>query len=404
MSAMGLKIGFCGTGAFADCFIPLFKAHPLVDEVVLSDINAEKLAEKSAKWDLPKTYPSLDALCEQDLDAIAIFSQNWAHGPQAVQALRAGKHVYSAVPAGISVDEIRELVKAADETGRIYMIGETSYYYPGAIYSRERHANGDFGRIVYCEGEYYHDYDHGLYDVMKWRGGDRWREFAGSPPMHYPTHSTGQVVSVTYAHATHVSCFGFVDNHPDGLFRKDVNMWHNEFSDETALFRMSDGSTMRINEFRRVGHPGTEAISIYGTEGCFEQQANAQAWVTKDRAQLINLQELLAPVGVPVKLEGDMAKVTDALTHTGMSQVHDIARLPANFAELPNGHLGSHQFLVDDFVKCCVANELPPNNAWQAARYVLPGLTAHESALRGGELLEVPDLGDAPRPALVPEL
>lgn len=41
-------------------------------------------------------------------------------------------------------------------------------------------------------------------------------------------------------------------------------------------------------------------------------------------------------------------------------------------------------------------NKLPPNNAWDAARFMIPGLIAHESALRGGELLDIPDLGDAP--------
>ena len=40
---MALKIGICGTGAFADCFISLFNAHPLVDRVVLADLDAEKL-------------------------------------------------------------------------------------------------------------------------------------------------------------------------------------------------------------------------------------------------------------------------------------------------------------------------------------------------------------------------
>ena len=81
-------------------------------------------------------------------------------------------------------------------------------------------------------------------------------------------------------------------------------------------------------------------------------------------------------------------------THLGAAAVHDTARLPREFAGLPNGHAGSHQFLVDDFVKACQHGETPPNNAWDAARYVLPGLAAHESALQGGKLLPVLDLGD----------
>ena len=61
---MGFKIGVCGTGTFADKFIPLFQAHPLVEKVVLSDLDAAKLQEKAALWGITETYPSLDALCE----------------------------------------------------------------------------------------------------------------------------------------------------------------------------------------------------------------------------------------------------------------------------------------------------------------------------------------------------
>jgi predicted dehydrogenase len=394
---MGLKIGICGVGAFADCFIPLFKAHPLVEQVVLCDLDAEKLGAKSARFDLPTTCPSLDELCRTDVDAIALFSQNWLHGPQAVQALQAGKHVYSAVPSAISLEEITALVQTVAQTGQVYMIGETSYYYPCAIYCRERFRQGDFGAIVYGEGEYYHDFDHGLYDVMKWRGGDDWKRFAGGPPMYYPTHSTSLIVSVTGAHATHVSCLGFVDHHEDGLFRVDVNIWENVFSNQTALLRMSDGSMARLNEFRRIGHPGTVGMSLYGTLGSYEEQTAGQMWVTKNRAEAENLTDLLAPVGQPVTAGGDMDKVTASDgTHHGVSRVHDLSRLPQEFIGLPNGHLGSHQYLVDDFVQACASGQQPPNNVWQAARYLVPGLIAVESAKREGEQLPVPDFGDAP--------
>jgi len=63
---------------------------------------------------------------------------------------------------------------------------------------------------------------------------------------------------------------------------------------------------------------------------------------------------------------------------------------------LPNGHMGTHQFLVDDFVKAVHFEKLPPCNAWFAARCNVPGLVAHESALRGGVQMEVPDFGDPP--------
>jgi predicted dehydrogenase len=375
-----IKLGICGVGAFASKFIPLFKAHPFVRQLTLCDLDAAKLQDVAHRFGIDRTCPSLDALCQTDVDAIAIFSQNWLHGPHAVQAVRAGKHVYSAVPSAITMEEITALVQAVEQTGRIYMVGETSYYYPAAIYCRDRFRKGDFGDIVYGEGEYYHDFDHGLYDVMRWRGGGDWKKYAGCPPMHYPTHSMSFLVSVTGAHMTQVSCLGWVDRHEDGLFREGVNLWNNVFSNESALFRMSDGSMARINEFRRIGHPGGERINLYGTLCSYEEQGregHQRLWVSKDRKVQIDLTDLLGCDNLGRKL----------------APIHPVARLPREFENLPNGHNGSHQFLVDDFVKACVSAEQPPNNVWKAARYLIPGLVAHESARLGGVVKEVPDLG-----------
>lgn len=393
---MGIHVGVCGVGAFANSFIPLFKAHPEVASVTLCDLDAAKLKEKAERFGIARTCPSLDELCQTGVDAIALFTQNWLHGPQAVQALKAGKHVYSAVPSAITLEEITALVRTVEQTGRIYMIGETSYYYPCALYCRERFRKGDFGRVVYAEGEYLHDFDHGLYDVYKWRGGDRWKEIAGSPPMHYPTHSVSMIVSVTGAHATHVSCLGVVDQHEDGLFRKGVNRWDNEFSNETALMHMSDGSVARINEFRRIGHPGEVRMSLYGTLGSYEEQYGNNIWVTKDHASLQNITGLLESRGVPAREKGDamVEKVGGDAVFSGASTVHPVERLPREYIGLSNGHRGSHQFLIHDFVMACVSRQPPPTNVWQAARYLTPGLIAHESAKRGGEMMAIPDFGD----------
>jgi predicted dehydrogenase len=356
----------------------LFKAHPLVGEVSLADVDAGKLEENSRRHGLPVTHPSLEHALDSDADAIVLITQNWMHGPQAVQALRAGKHVYSAVPAGISVDEIRDLVRTVEETGLVYMIGETSHYYPGAVYCRAKYREGAFGQVVYNEGEYFHDWDHGLYDVMKQRAGKEWRGEGGKPPMYYPTHSTGGIVSILGARMTHVSCQGFVDDHPDGVYAPGANHYDNRFSCQSALFKMSSGGMCRINEFRRIGHPSVERMSMFGTDACFQNSLAGQVWTDKDGAT--RLDDLL-----------------QCRTHDGfhdMSLVHEIGRLPRSFRSLPNGHQGSHQFLVDDFVKAVHEKKTPPNNVWQAARYVLPGIVAHDSSVRGGELLEIPDFGD----------
>jgi len=107
---MSIQIGVCGTGAFAQNFIRLFQAHPLVDEVVLADLIPERVEASAREFGVTRTYGSLEELCESDIDAIALLTQRQLHRPQAIQALRAGKHVYSAVPIGQTVEESEPLL------------------------------------------------------------------------------------------------------------------------------------------------------------------------------------------------------------------------------------------------------------------------------------------------------
>src|SRR5918994_7498012 len=154
---MGIKVAVVGTGLWGRRLIPLFKVHPLVDEIALCDLDGAKLEAAAAEFGIAKTYPSLDAVCASDVDAVVLVTQHWLHAPQAIQVLQAGKHVYSSAPAGITVEEIGELVRTVERTGRIYVMGETSYYYSWVAYCRDRYLKGDFGDIIYSDADYFHD-------------------------------------------------------------------------------------------------------------------------------------------------------------------------------------------------------------------------------------------------------
>ncbi len=385
---MGIRIGVCGAGQFASSFIPLFQAHPLVDEVCIAEVIPERRTAQAARFGIARTYASLDELCASDVDAIALFTQRWLHGPQAVQALRAGKHVYSAVPAAITLEEVRDLVRAVEETDRIYMTGETSYYYPVALYCRERWRREDFGDFVYAEAEYLYDMSHGFYGAYRYSGGPDWKRTASFPPMLYLTLSTSMLLSITGARLTRVSCLGYVDRADDGVFRKDVSLWQNEFSNETALIRTSDGGMFRVNVFRRIGVAGGSSVrlSFYGTRASFEEQTNARVWNTLTPDDQEDVRSLLEcrPIPIPEVERERLSAVLRAEFFTGVSSVHPIARLPASFAGLPNGHYGSHQFLVCDFVEAVTSGRQPPNNVWMAARYCLPGIVCARVGQTGG--------------------
>ena len=419
MTSSKLSIGVCGAGRFASSFIPLFNAHPLVGEVRLAEAFPERRAEQAARFGIEHTHGSLEELCDSPVDAVALFTQRWLHGPQAVYALEHGKHVYSAVPAAITLDEVTNLVRAVERTGRVYMNGETSYYYPSVLYCRDRFAKGDFGRFVYAEACYTHDMSHGFYEAYQHSGGDEWKATASFPPMLYPTHSTSMIISVTGERFTHVSCFGQVDEEDDGVFKEDVSLWRNTFSNQVALYRTADGGMARVMELRRIGLPrgNSNRMALYGTKASFEEQWFAKFWVDRDEQPStgaagaqgvrgpgggIDLMEALTCRPAPRRSISDAEwnETPDALRDdffAGVSSVHPIERLPKEFAGLRNGHQGSHQFLACDFIEAVASNTTPPNNVWQAARYCLPGIVAHESSKRGGELMEIPDFGDPPK-------
>lgn len=414
-----MKLVVVGTGLWGRRLIPLFKLHPAVTHIALCDLDEAKLRATSREFDIPDTYPSLDAVCaDSSVDAVVLVTQHWLHAPQAVAVLKAGKHVYSSAPAGMSVDEIETLVRTVEETGRIYVMGETSYYYSWVFYCKARFDAGDFGRIVYSEADYFHDLEHGLRDVFKERGGENWQELAVIPPMYYLTHCTSQVIGVTRSHMTHVSCNGFEDTEDDGVFLPDRNRWGNSFSNQTALFRMSDGSSCRANVYWRVGHPSMTKLSLYGTQASFEYDCTTAAW--SNRAGVTDITSKLMPeVLRPAWLAPGLVNLARRMKHAGLipswvrshrgvasdggavldvGPYQPVELLPKQYAGLQDmgGEWGTNYFMVNEFVDACSTGKLPPNNVWQAARYTVPGIIAHQSATEGGKLLPIPDFGDPP--------
>ena len=407
---MGIKIGVVGAGIFSGDFIRLFKLHPDVEEVVIADVVPERVKDAMARHGLKRGYLGLDEMLAEapDIDSVAIFTQRHLHGPMVIKALEAGKNVYSAVPIACEIDEIGEIIETVKKTGKVYMMGETCYYYPCAIYCRQKYKEGGFGKFVYGESQYYHDISE-MYADFKHSAGDDWRKPAGIPPMFYPTHSISMILSALPGeHIKKVSCFGYEDHNADDIYGKGKNYWDNPFSNETALFSLSGGGVMRVNEFRRVGinKPSSYITAFYGDEGSYEcsvtQHTFQRGHSAPDGPRIEYLDELINTYRyIEDKHAGtiDMTKDPCSVRYIeGFSPIQDLSRLPEPFREKNiHAHYNSHPFLVDDFVRAVKADKLPPNNAWDAARYMVPGLVAHESALKGGITMDVPYFGDAPK-------
>jgi hypothetical protein len=115
---------------------------------------------------------------------------------------------------------------------------------------------------------------------------------------------------------------------------------------------------------------------VYGSKASFIDSFGQSRWITRDNRpeQFLTDEEMRDPL--PPEVAAAFANDKGETDY--------------------GGHGGSHAYLVHEFVDAVAHNRIPAINAWEAARYLAPGVIAHKSALRGGELMKVPDWGDAP--------
>lgn len=402
---MGISLGLVGLGAFGSVFAKFFKAHPLVDRIALCDCETSKvkkfledpfMADKVSEKDC---FETLDELCKTDVDAIVVITQPWLHAPQCLQVLNSGKDVYSAVPL-ICIPDNDETLEwgckikdAVKKSGKQYMLGETTIYRPQTMLCRRLAAEGKFGEFVYAEGEYTHDVDNpcNLREVAKSRRtgkvGEQYSKFIApyrarglkTTPMSYPTHSISGPLSVMNTRAISVSALGTPNTNDDPHFAYD------DFSNVTALYRLANGASLRICEYREVGTISmdlieSETFRIFGKTGAFTHNH----FISNGRN---------VP-GEPVEWkdqEYTYADMRDALPDDVLEEFKKVINPNAKPGDdfVPTGHGGSHPYLVHNFVKMVADGTPSPIPIDDAMHYMAMGIAAHQSALKDGEVVKI---------------
>ncbi len=408
MNKEKIVIAVIGCGRFAKNFVPLFKAHPAVKKVYVCDLIPERAKTYSENYGVPIIGSFEEALASSEVNAIAIFTQRYLHGGMAIKALKAGKHVYSSVPCSIDIEEIKEIERLVRETRLTYSMGETGFYRAPAIFCREEYAKGTFGKFTYGEAHYNHDIRN-MEESFRSSGGDDWKKYAGIPPMYYPTHSTAMILStMPGVYAKKVSAVGFAQGPRTDIYGTDgQNLYNNPFSNTAMLLQLSNGGVARISENRCVGWraPETYISQYYGSEGGYEFSVAKHhlAKYREDDPHKVTMTDVTAelmPKEATKMINEDYAnaiqEIADGFGFRLTSPVQPTERLPKEFEGIHNGHNGTHHFLIDDFCRAYETGKLSPCNIWEVARWNIPGLTAHKSALAGGEVMDVIDLGNPP--------
>ena len=403
-----IRIAVIGCGRFAKNFVPLFKAHPFVEEVYVCDQRKERVETYARDFGVKTIESFEEALASDKINAIAIFTQRFKHGPMAIAALKAGKHVYSAVPCSLSVDEIIEIKELVEKTRLIYSMGETGYYRAPAIFCRREFAKGTFGKFTYGEAHYNHDIRN-MENSFRSSGGDDWKGYAGVPPFFYPTHSTSMILStMPGVYAKKVVAFGYKESPRTDIYGTDgQNLYNNPFANEVMLLELSNGGIARISENRCVGWhaPETYISQYYGTDGGYEfsvAKHHLATWKAENpcTVDMKDVTDELLPERLAELVKTDYStaiqEIAGGAGFREASPIQPLERLPESYKGIHNGHNGTHHFLIDDFCRAVETGKLTPTNIWQVARWNIPGLLAHQSALQGGVTIDVPDLGNPP--------
>jgi len=336
-----IRVGIVGYGVCKFGADFGFQNHPNVEIVAVSDLFPDRCAELAKVCGCSKTYPSLEELVKDNkIEAVFMATDAASHAKHAIEILKHGKHVASAVPAVFgSLEDADRLFEAVKASGLKYMMFETSSFREDLYAMRQIYNAGGLGKLVYSEGEYFHYMSEPIDSYKGWR--------IGLPPQWYPTHSNAYHICVTGGSFTEVSCLGMpsIINH----LKPENNQYKNPFGTEIALFRTSEEGTARMAVSWDTPGDGGERGRVRGQRGTFYGKYEGLEKVLPDQIRPA------LPPGVP-----------------------------------PGGHGGSHGYLMNEFVSSVILDRKPLVDISKALNLTVAGIVAHQSALKNGELMKIP--------------
>lgn len=236
----------------------------------LCDLDEARLAELSAELpEPPRQYTNLDALLrDPELDAVFIGTPNQLHAPQALAAMRAGKHVLVVKPLADSETAARELVAAAEASGLVQMMALSTRYGSAAQFLGGLSRRGELGEIYYARARSVR-----RSGIPSWgvhfiaRGGGAFRDMA----VHALDAAWWMAGCPEPVSATGVAGAKFG---PRGLGYWEYQPVSPEFTAQFAaddygagVVRFANGAAIQVESFWASHQPGEFQIELFGTEG-----------------------------------------------------------------------------------------------------------------------------------------
>ena len=372
-----VNVVLAGLG-FGACFLPIYLDHPNVGTVGILDTNENRMQQLKAEYPNVILYHSLEeVLADASVDAVHLVTPIPMHADQSVAVLNSGKHCACTVPMATSLEDIRRIVEAKNRSGKNYMMMETTLYTYQFFYVQEMLRSGELGRVQFLRGSHYQD-------MTGWP----WY-WDGLPPMWYGTHAIGPMVALSGSRISKVHCFG------SGTMEESRHrQYGNPYPVETAIFAFENGlkaeATRSLFETNR---PYQEGMFVYGSNASFEWgiEDNSDPYVTRNAIPAEGGRGSW-PVVTVERMPNYHHLLPESIQKYTVGDNFDPQNPQASLKEgRGGGHHGSHPHLVHEFVMSILENRKPWIDEHLGGNITAAGICAHESAMRDGEAVIVPE-------------
>ncbi len=148
-----LRIGIIGVGWPGQRHIEAYQKNPNAQIVALSDVNTEAAENVRAEYkvDGAQIYGDYRELLQSDVDAVSICTPNFLHGPMAIDALDAGKHVLLEKPLAHTLEEGERIAQKVESSGRVFSIAFNNRWRPDSLVLKDHIERGLLGDIYYAK-------------------------------------------------------------------------------------------------------------------------------------------------------------------------------------------------------------------------------------------------------------
>ncbi|MDP3069271.1 MAG: Gfo/Idh/MocA family oxidoreductase [Opitutaceae bacterium] len=152
---MSTKIAIIGAGGMAAYHAKGFREAG-ADIVALCDVSQPAAERAAAKHGIGKVYGDVAAMlrAEKDLDAVSVIVPNKFHAPLALQALKAGKHVFCEKPPALSAKEMAVMQATAAKAKKTLMFNFNNRARPESYAMMDYIKAGTIGTINTCQAKW----------------------------------------------------------------------------------------------------------------------------------------------------------------------------------------------------------------------------------------------------------